>query len=110
MEKKFPHDLSKDQAKKVAQKAFDAYMERFSDYNPETNWVSDDEAEVSFSAKGVTLEGRFELTDDEIVMRMDVPFLLKPFKGKAVSVVEDEIDKWIAKAKRGELDDEQAQA
>lgn len=104
MEKTFEHDLSKDQAKKVAQKAFDAYMEEFSDYNPQANWVQDDEAEVSFSAKGVTLEGRFKLRENDIFMEMDVPFLLKPFKGKAVSVVEEEINKWIQKAKDGELE------
>ena len=106
MEKTFEHDLSKDQARKVAQKAFDAYMEKFSDYNPQANWVQDDEAEVSFSAKGMTLDGRLKLTDEEIEMEMDVPFLLKPFKNKALGVIEDEINKWVEKAKRGELEEE----
>jgi len=105
MEKAFEHGLSKERAKKVTQKAIDAYTERFSDYNPRTEWVTEERAEVSFSAKGVTLEGSFELTDDDIVMRMDIPFLLKPFKGKAVDVVEREIDKWVQKAKDGELDE-----
>lgn len=105
MEKSFTHGLSKERARKVTQKAIDAYTEKFSDYNPQADWVSDDKAEVSFSAKGVTLEGSFRLTDDDIVMQMDIPFLLKPFKGKAVDVVEREINKWVEKAKKGELDD-----
>jgi len=105
MEEVFTHGLSKERAKKVTQKAIDAYTEKFSDYNPRTEWVTDDKAEVSFSAKGVTLEGSFRLTDEEIVMQMDIPFLLKPFKGKAVDVVEKEINKWVRKAKNGELDD-----
>lgn len=104
MKKTFEHGLSKERAKKVTQKAIDAYAEKFADYNPQANWVTDDRAEVSFSAKGVTLEGSFQLTDSDIVMEMDIPFLLKPFKGKAVDVIEKEIDKWVAKAKDGELD------
>jgi hypothetical protein len=108
MKKSFEHGLSQERAKKVTQHAIDRYTEKFSKYNPEAEWVSDTRAEVSFSAKGVTLEGSFELTDDDIVMEMDIPFLLKPFKGKAVQVVEDEINKWVEKAKRGELDDEEA--
>lgn len=106
MKKSFPHDLSKDQAKKATQAAIDKYTEKFSDFNPQAEWITDDKAEVSFSAKGVTLEGSFELKQDEIEMQMDIPFLLRPFKGKAVSVIEDEINKWVAKAKSGDLEDE----
>mgnify|MGYP006306423897 CR=1 FL=1 len=106
MRKAFPHDLSKDQAKKATQAAIDTYTEKFSKYDPQANWVSDDRAEVSFSAKGVTLEGSFELEQDQIVMEMDIPFLLRPFKGKAVSVIEDEINKWVEKAKKGEIEED----
>lgn len=104
MEKVFEHGLSKERAKKVTQKAIEAYTEKFEDYNPQAEWVTENEAEVSFSAKGVTLEGAFRLDDDEIVMQMEIPFLLKPFEGKAVDVVENEIEKWVRKAKEGELD------
>lgn len=106
MRDKFEHGLPKDKAKQATQKAFDAYKERFSKYNPTAEWVSDDEAEVSFSAKGMTLDGRLRLTDEVIEMEMDVPFLLKPFKNKALDVIEDEINKWVEKAKRGELETE----
>ena len=98
------HGLSREQAKKATEKAFDAYKERFAKYNPDSSWVSDNEAKVSFSAKGVTLEGTVILHDEDIELEMDVPFLLKPFKSKAVSVIEDEITKWVEKAKQGELD------
>jgi len=102
----FEHELPKDKAKRATQKAIDSYKERFEKYNPTAEWVSDDEAEISFSAKGMTLDGRLQLTDEEIVMEMDVPFLLKPFKNKALDVIEEEIDKWVEKAKRGELEEE----
>ena len=98
------HGLSKDVAKKATQKAFDAYKERFEKYDPDAKWLSDDEATVSFSAKGVTLEGNVKINDNDIEIKMDVPFLLKPFKSKAVGVVEDEITKWVEKAKNGDID------
>jgi hypothetical protein len=80
-----------------------SYAERFAKYNPTTTWVSDDKANVSFSVKGMTLNGELTVTDEHIDMDLDVPFLLKPFKGKALSVIEEEIKKWVAKAKAGEV-------
>ena len=35
---------------------------------------------------------------------MDVPFAFKLFQKKAVSVIDGEIQKWIERAKNGELD------
>ena len=37
------------------------------------------------------------------VLDLSVPFILKPFEKKAASVLEDEISKWIGKAKAGEV-------
>ncbi|MFB6262192.1 MAG: polyhydroxyalkanoic acid system family protein [Bradymonadaceae bacterium] len=99
------HGLSKDLAKKATEHAFDAYQQKLSDYDPQANWVTDDEAEVTFSVKGYTLEGGIHLDEDVIELELDIPMLLKPFKSKAVSVVEDEIDKWVEKARQGDLDD-----
>ena len=97
------HDLNPELARKATQSAFDAYAKRFADYNPKADWVSDDHAKVSFSAKGLTLKGDFVLRPGEIEMNLDVPFLLRPFQGRAVKVVEEEIEEWVQKAKRGEV-------
>lgn len=99
------HGLGKERARKAAQKAFETYKERFSKYNPEADWVDDDTLDVSFSAKGVTLDGRVELTDEEMIVDMQVPFMLKPFRKKALGVIEEEMQKWVERARRGELDD-----
>ena len=60
--------------------------------------MNDDKAEISFSVKGMTLKGGVEVKDNSIDMDLEVPFMLKPFQGKAVSVIEGEIKKWIGKA------------
>lgn len=99
------HPLDIDMAKKVANKAFEAYAERFDKYNPTVDWTSDYTAEFGFEAKGVKIGGDLELREKAIDVEMDVPFIFKPFRKKAMDVVEGEIDKWIGKAKKGELDD-----
>lgn len=97
------HDLGQDKAKRVAQAAFDAYTARFSEYKPKANWVNDKRAEISFTVKGVTLNGSMDVGPRTIEMDLDVPFLLRPFKGKAMGVIEEEINKWIGKARAGEI-------
>jgi hypothetical protein len=103
MKHKVPHDLGQEKAQLVAKKAFDAYKERFAKYNPTATWADDSHAKISFSAKGMTLSGDVEVNPSDITLDLDVPFLLRPFKGKAVAIIEEEIQKWIGKAKAGEL-------
>ena len=90
-------------ARKVAHSAFEAYKARFTDYSPTTHWKTDDRADISFSVKGMTLKGGVEVTDKSIDLELEVPFILKPFKGKAMGIIENEIKEWIAKATRGEI-------
>ncbi|MEZ4225570.1 MAG: polyhydroxyalkanoic acid system family protein [Polyangiaceae bacterium] len=97
------HGLGKAKAKEVAIKAFDSYKERFAKYEPRATWVSDERADISFRAKGISLSGSLEVRESAIDMDLEVPFILKPFKNKALSVIEDEIKHWIGKASAGEL-------
>ncbi|HHH29799.1 MAG TPA: hypothetical protein ENK57_15845 [Polyangiaceae bacterium] len=99
-----PHDLSTEVAKKVADHAFDAYRQRFADYNPTLTWKSDTKAEASFRAKGISLGGTIELRRGEIVFEMKVPFVLRVFEKKALEVMQRELDYWVTKAKAGEID------
>lgn len=104
MKHSVPHDLDPELAKKATVAALESYKKRFSEYNPTLNWPSDAKAEIGFKVKGVSLKGNLEVGTKAIDMDLDVPFLLRPFRGKALSVIEEEIKKWIAKAKAGELD------
>ena len=98
-----PHDLGIEKARTVADAAFARYKETLSQYNPRSNWVTDRRAEISFSVKGITLNGSVELQQSSIDLELDVPFLLRPFRGKALSVIEKNILKWIDKAKAGKI-------
>ena len=98
------HDLSDELAKKVAQKAFDSYKASYANYNPTLTWRNDHHADASFSAKGMTLKGQIELAPGAISFDLEVPFMLRMFKGKAVEIMDRELRSWTEKAKRGELD------
>ncbi len=103
MDHRVSHDLDFETAKRVTEKAFESYSKRFSDYSPSMDWQTDRKAKIGFKAKGVSLDGSIELHDGAIEMGLDVPFIFKPFKKRAIQIIEDEIEKWIAKAKAGEI-------
>lgn len=103
MKHSVPHDLGREKAKTVAERALDSYAKRFAEYNPSVSWTSDNHANIGFKAKGVSLSGSLTVEEKSIDMDLEVPFLLRPFKGKALSIIEEEIRKWVAKAKQGEV-------
>jgi hypothetical protein len=103
MDHKVSHDLGRDLAKKATAAAFAAYSAKYSEYNPSMTWTSDYSAKVGFKVKGVGLDGKIQVNEHDVVMDLDVPFLLKPFRSMALEVIEREIKLWIGKAKSGEL-------
>ena len=98
------HDLSPELAKKAATKAAERYTAKFEKYNARTDWHSDTHAEISFRVKGLDVAATMDLEPEQVALDMEVPFILRPFKKKALGVVEEVIQKWIDKARNGELD------
>jgi hypothetical protein len=103
MKHSVPHDLGRDKARAAAEAALASYAARFAQYRPTATWTSPDRADLSFTAKGITLKGVLEITPTSFEMDLDVPFLLRPFKSKALGAVEREISHWVGKAKSGEI-------
>lgn len=97
------HDLGREQAKRVAEAAWNSYSGRFSKYSPSCKWETDHKANIGFNVKGVSLKGWLEVNDRDIALDLEVPFLLRPFKGQALQVIEEEIRSWIGKSKAGQL-------
>ena len=103
MKHDIPHDLEFDLAKLAAEKAAESYAKRFAEYNCTYKWASNDRMELSFRVAGKTLEGAMNIKAKKLTLELDVPFVFRPFRGKAISIIEGEVNEWIAKAKRGEL-------
>jgi hypothetical protein len=90
-----PHKLDDAGARAAVEKAFDHYRTRYASYRPKLTWIDEHRAEVTFTAKGVTLSGTLTMSPGQIVMDAKVPFLLKPFTKKAVAAIESEMHKWL---------------
>ncbi len=98
------HDLSPDLAKRAAEKAAEHYTAKWEKYDAKTTWLTDTHAEITFRVKGVSVAATIDMEPGQAVIDMQkVPFLLRPFQNMALDVVQRMMEKWIAKAKRGEL-------
>lgn len=105
MKHEIPHDLDVATARKAAEKAFQSYAIRFAKYEPTATWTTDTHCDVAFRVKGVKLEGTIDLTPTSVDLDLDVPFIFRPFKSRALAKIEEEVQTWIDKAKNGHLDD-----
>jgi len=103
MKHSVPHDLGQERAKQAAEAALKSYAQKFAKYHPQTRWIGDKRAEISFNVKGMSLSGSIDVQPTTIDLDMDVPFLLRPFKNQAISVIEGEIREWIDKARQGAI-------
>ena len=103
MKHKIHHGLDLDLAKRAIGEAMKAYSARFSEFNPTFGWTTETKGEVGFRAKGVKVQGEIEIVGPEITVDLEVPFILRVFKGKAIKVIEEEVKMWVEKARNGEL-------
>lgn len=103
MKHQIEHGLAPSDARTVIDKAMEAYRARFADYHPEFAWKTEDKGRFSFRAKGVSVAGDIEINGSSIFVDVEVPFLLRIFRGKAIQVIDREVRRWIDRAERGEL-------
>ncbi len=104
MKHDIPHDLDQNLARKAAQKAVEAYGERFKDYKYTSNWVSEDKVDIGFTVTGRRREGSLTVETTKMIFAREGPFICRGASAKAIGRVEREANKWIEKARNGELD------
>ncbi len=104
MKHQIHHGLDLPLAKKAIDKAMEAYSARFSEFNPTFGWVTEHKGELGFKAKGVKVEGHVEIVGPEVYVDLDVPFILRIFKGRAIEIIDREVRSWVERARAGELD------
>ena len=103
MRHQIPHDLDAGLAKAVVTHAFESYRARFSEYNPRIDWTTERDAHIEFQVRGLKLSGGIHLIPRAIELELEVPFVFRLFKNKAIEIIEHEVRAWIAKAKAGDL-------
>lgn len=89
------HGLPIEQAKQAAQLALSDYLRRYGERGLQARWITESRAEIEFAAKGAKVQAVVDVLPDVLKVDAQVPFVLRPFKGMAVSAVEQEAQKWI---------------
>jgi hypothetical protein len=98
------HGLSdRSRVRDVVEKAYGAYQQRLSDYKPRIEWQADDRATIAFSVMSQSITATIEFDDQELRIDGKVPFLFKPFQKKIEGVLSSEMEKWLEKARNGEI-------
>jgi hypothetical protein len=97
------HSLGQELARKTILAAWSEYQNRFSKYRPTLAWSNPHCASIGFEAKGFAFRGSFEVRPASVAVTLDVPLVMRPFKGIALAAINREIESWIAKANAGEL-------
>jgi hypothetical protein len=103
MEHRIEHDLSPELARKAVRGAVASYSEKLAKYAPSVEWQGEDQVGVGFKAKGLSLSGTLKLVPNAVLVDMDVPFLLRPFRKTALDVIETEVKAWVEKAHAGQV-------
>jgi hypothetical protein len=87
----------------VVEKAYVSYQERLSDYKPKLEWKTENHAVISFSVMSQSLAANVQFDETELRIDGKVPFLFKPFEKKIQNVLGNEMEKWLVKARAGEI-------
>ena len=103
MKHSIPHDLDQDILQTVVDKALRSYAADLAQYEPKVEWSNDKQVMIGFAVKGLTLKGQLDLRPKAVDVDLDVPFVLRPFKKKAIAVIEREFNTWLARARAGEI-------
>jgi hypothetical protein len=97
------HDLDFDLAKLAAEHAAESYAKRFAEYDYKATWVSSARVELGFTVVGKRLTGAMTVKPKKLELELEVPLMFRPFRGKALEIIEREARVWLEKAKNGEL-------
>jgi len=93
------HGLTLDQAKRMAHVALDEYLARYASRGLTARWASDTRVELEVAVKGVRLAAAVDVLADVLRVDAKVPFVLRAFKGTAITYIEREAQKWIERAR-----------
>ena len=86
-----PHNTTKEEARKKIDQRLGEMLGQYGHYLSEsqTNW-SGDRLDFSGKAKGFSVSGSLEITDNEVIIDGKVPLLAKPFEPRIKHTIESE--------------------
>jgi len=87
--------LPPEQLRQAARAFAEAYRERFEHYRASVLWHDEDQLEVRFKVKGISLRAELTLAPREITVKMEVPLAFRLFRSRAIKAIEEEVRPWL---------------
>ncbi|MBL4689073.1 MAG: polyhydroxyalkanoic acid system family protein, partial [Nannocystaceae bacterium] len=104
MEYKVKHGLpDRARVRVVVERAYEAYKERLASHDPTLTWDGDSAAKIGFTIMGKKLITDVAIDDANLNITGKIPFLFRPFEKKILGIVGGEVEKWLEKARAGEI-------
>jgi hypothetical protein len=97
------HDLPLDLALRTARAAVEHYRTRYARFEPKVRWIDEHKATIAFVAKRVPVEVCVDIRPGAIDIDIEVPFLLRIFRQRAIDRVEADFAGWLTRARAGEF-------
>ena len=93
MEIRRDHNMTMDSAVQLANQILPGFIEKAGDNvsNIERQWDGN-VLRFAFQAHGMNIKGTLLVTDDEIIIESELPFMARPFEGRVRSAIEQQID------------------
>jgi hypothetical protein len=92
------HQLERDAAKHVLDRAMDTYRQHYAEYGVETAWVDDETAEIGFQMTGRQVDGEIKVCADCFDIHLKLPWMLRPFRRRIARTFDEEFRRWLARA------------
>ena len=98
MKHSIDHNLEPKKAKHTLDQLLEAYCEHYKENSVETQWVSEDKAQIRFRATGKTVEGVVTVCDDCYDIDISLPMRFRPFKKRIRKTLDSEVARWVENA------------
>lgn len=94
-----PHHTTKEKARQIVERKIDALLASYGAQaeHAEHQWTGDTLA-FKGKARGFSVEGTVEITDDSVILDSKLPLLARAFEGRIRQTVEHEAEKMFQTA------------
>ena len=97
MEIRRHHNMTMDAAVQLTDQILPRFIEQADDNvsNIQRQWDGN-VLRFAFRTRGMNIKGTFLVTDDEIIIESELPFMARPFEGRVRSAIEQQLDIFLS--------------
>ena len=97
MEIRRHHNMTRDAAVQLSDQILPGFIEQAGDNisNIQRQWDGN-VLRFAFHTHGMNIKGTFLVTDDEIIIESELPFMARPFEGRVRSAIEQQLDIFLS--------------